>query len=84
LPVTSPVETATLLFPTTLTAPSVLKFPVKAPPSAMPPLLLPSTVMAPVLVMLPLNAPRVRIPNRSLPRANGPSRSPSLSLSVGV
>lgn len=67
------------------TPPVLVREPVSRPSIEIAPESLPSTVTVPALVMLPI-APgaSTRMPNRAEPWAKGPSRSPSLSVSVAV
>jgi hypothetical protein len=84
LPVTSAIRTPVDPLPVTVVWPSCVKAPVSGPPSQMPAELLPFTVIAPLLTIAPVYAPAVRMPVRPVPAANGPSRSPSLSVSVAT
>jgi len=84
LPDTSSSATPTALLPVTVVLPSMVTAPVIGAPTRMPAEALPSTTIVPVWTRLPVSGPSMRIAVRPVPSANGPSRSPSLSVSVGV
>ena len=87
LPVTAAVRMAALLSPMTEMVPALMvSDPASTLSIAMPADWLPSTVMLPLVRTFPVNVPppSTWMPKRFVPCANGPSMSPSLSVSVAV